>query len=1029
MLSRAAGNRLALCLALLTVTATAATAVARDGHLLILVAEDFAHAVPLGQFLAHKRAQGLTVETAKIDPGLSNTTIRNLVRNKYESLNPPDYVLIIGDTSGQTSTAATIPHFVGGGSKSATTDLPYGCMDDGDDWQPELPVGRFSVTSTAELQAIVDKTIAVESGVYDDPDYVKRVAFLATSDTSAQSEETHEWVITNYLEPADYTPIRIYANSGGDTSDITNAVNDGVVMMVYFGHSSSSGWWTPSFDQGDIQALNNSMYGLVFGFSCNTAHFDYDECFGETWIRASHKGAAAYISASTYIYYGGSNWESSRRLEKFFFESFFVDDIWEVGPAWRAGLYRFLDDWGSGDVTRNMFEMFTLLGDPSLELPRPFGFSMDVDPGQQVVCAPPTDMVQYDITIEPLADFNEPVTLSVSDLPPGASADFSVNNAVPPFTSTLTVSGLAGAAPGTYDPVVQGTSASAQRAAAVGLTIFAGLPAQVSLTSPADGAVDVPLMPTLTWEGVSDAADYSLEIATDAAFANVVYSTTTTATSHTVPTPLGMIATHYWRVHASNACGDGPYSVGRSFTTINMILPSSYDMLNGETGTYTYFDDSYNGNGDPTEPLSPLSGGLGELVDGVIATQHWNQANGPYVGWVSVDPTITFHFDLPVNISAITLHIDDDGGGGGVDVPDDVTVVMGGTTLEFDVTDPPGGSPFGFTMSDLNLSGDTLEITLADHSTGGYMMLSEVEFVGGPDYGACCIGAVCSMQAEADCLAAGGAYEGDGTDCDPNPCQAGNASCLIISEVVDGTLSGGCPKWIEITNTGTADYTFSAGGVIVQKDNSTDVVVDVDLTGTTVPAGQAIVVVSTEGGQCSNAFNFIYGITPDVQTTVPFGDGNERYILTDTADGSNLLDIYGVFGDGAAAGWSYEDGYAFRLPWYNSGNDGTFDAAEWFIGGKDSLEGENAEELLLTLTDPTVHDFAEDCPSPAPGDIDNDGDIDWVDFELFLNSLAGPDVTDPPPGCLPEAFGESDFDHDGDVDMNDAQRFQQLFAE
>ena len=40
--------------------------------------------------------------------------------------------------------------------------------------------------------------------------------------------------------------------------------------------------------------------------------------------------------------------------------------------------------------------------------------------------------------------------------------------------------------------------------------------------------------------------------------------------------------------------------------------------------------------------------------------------------------------------------------------------------------------------------------------------------------------------------------------------------CLIISEVVDGDRAGGNPKFVEITNTGSTNYTFSNGGIIVQ---------------------------------------------------------------------------------------------------------------------------------------------------------------------------------------------------------------------
>ena len=43
------------------------------------------------------------------------------------------------------------------------------------------------------------------------------------------------------------------------------------------------------------------------------------------------------------------------------------------------------------------------------------------------------------------------------------------------------------------------------------------------------------------------------------------------------------------------------------------------------------------------------------------------------------------------------------------------------------------------------------------------------------------------------------------------------------------------PGLMEITNTGTSDYTFPAGGVIVQTPPGTsDLIVDIDLTGVTI---------------------------------------------------------------------------------------------------------------------------------------------------------------------------------------------------
>jgi len=248
-----------------------------------------------------------------------------------------------------------------------------------------------------------------------------------------------------------------------------------------------------------------------------------------------------------------------------------------------------------------------------------------------------------------------------------------------------------------------------------------------------DGAVGVPLRPELTWQALSDATDYDVEIAADAEFVNIVYTVRTADATHSVETALDTLTRYYWHVRGANACGNGAYSDTSSFFTVNMVMPVAYDLLNGETGTYTYYDDSYNGDGDNSVPLAPLSGGIGDLTDGVIATQNWNSTYLPYVGWKSIEPTITFHFDGVVNIDTITLYLDDSNGSGGVYPPTDVRFQMGGTILDFEVQDPSQGDPFAATYEGLGLRGDALDITLLDDyfSTSRYMMISEVELFSG----------------------------------------------------------------------------------------------------------------------------------------------------------------------------------------------------------------------------------------------------------------------------------------------------------
>lgn len=347
----------------------------RTGNLLLVVAEALDNTAPLNQYIAGKTAQGLTVIKYVVPAGTTKETIRTYIRSLWGTPQAPKYLLIVGDTP-------AVPHWIGSGSRAAVTDLYYACMGTGDDWYPEFPVGRFSVANVTELQAIVDKTLFVEAGAFSNWNYTRRGAFLANPDTNGTAEPAFEWVISTYFTPHNYVPTRIYSAQGGTTTHVTSALNSGTMFMVYIGHSGSSGWWDPSFNQTNVRNLTNvGLYPLVFGFSCNTSDYSLSECFGETWIRVANKGAAAYISSSKYIFWGSpAAWQPSIVLCKAYFTSFFSRNTWEIGPAWNAALYQFLEEHGRPSVPggpptqnldhiRNFFELFVILGDPSLLLP------------------------------------------------------------------------------------------------------------------------------------------------------------------------------------------------------------------------------------------------------------------------------------------------------------------------------------------------------------------------------------------------------------------------------------------------------------------------------------------------------------------------------------------------------------------------------------------------------------------------------------------------------------------------------------
>lgn len=158
------------------------------------------------------------------------------------------------------------------------------------------------------------------------------------------------------------------------------------------------------------------------------------------------------------------------------------------------------------------------------------------------------------------------------------------------------------------------------------------------------------------------------------------------------------------------------------------VTPDSYNMLNGNTGSFQYWDQIYTGAGCVTCDNAALSGGRGDLTDGIIAANNWfvdeaPAGNGPYVGW-TLNPTITFHWTSAITLNSLTFYLDDANGAGGVSAPSSIVV----DGVSHAVADPAGSAPFAFTVSGLSFTGTDLVVTL--NRRNSWVFLSEVSFDG-----------------------------------------------------------------------------------------------------------------------------------------------------------------------------------------------------------------------------------------------------------------------------------------------------------
>ncbi len=232
-------------------------------------------------------------------------------------------------------------------------------------------------------------------------------------------------------------------------------------------------------------------------------------------------------------------------------------------------------------------------------------FTLSVTPNSQAICTP--DDAVFNVNVGQVQGYTDQVTLSALGTPAGTTTTFSVNPVTPPGTSDLTIGSTGAAAAGSYSIDVVGVAATSTHTATVTLDVYTAAPGAPTLTDPANGATNVPVVPTYQWDAVAQASSYFIEVATDAGFTNIIDSATVSTNSYTPAGALAGGTEYFWRVTATNVCGDGAVSATFSFTTIALntycsapalVIPDSTtvfdDMVVGNTGSLSDMNVSIN---------------------------------------------------------------------------------------------------------------------------------------------------------------------------------------------------------------------------------------------------------------------------------------------------------------------------------------------------------------------------------------------------------------------------------------------------
>ncbi|MDP3114248.1 MAG: C25 family cysteine peptidase [Candidatus Cloacimonadaceae bacterium] len=331
-------------------------------------------------YINWKRSIGFDVYVAyKSQIGTTLDHYIQFIQNHWNE-NHCDYLMLLGDVTGNYSIPTAFfpsPEY----AENDADDHQYALLD-GDDYFPEMLVGRFSFNDISEFMTMANKTVVYERSPFmSNPAWMKRG--LAVAGNYAEGGlrpitpvQMSRWLRNRMLDYG-YTQVDtvFYPPTYPGTQSIISAINQGVQIISYRGWGDANGWHYPSFH---IPDLNNTFNGprmpIVFSIVCNTGDFanSVNPSFGEKWMRmgsvAQPGGAIAFVGPSdlhTKTRYNNS-------ISSGAFRSIYDYGVRGFGTSVLIGkieLYKnFPNDLAPNQYVAFYYHVYNLLSDPSLNM-------------------------------------------------------------------------------------------------------------------------------------------------------------------------------------------------------------------------------------------------------------------------------------------------------------------------------------------------------------------------------------------------------------------------------------------------------------------------------------------------------------------------------------------------------------------------------------------------------------------------------------------------------------------------------------
>jgi uncharacterized repeat protein (TIGR01451 family) len=340
-----------------------------EADLLIVSHRDFIPA--LAPLVNLRQTEGLKTQVVDVDDVYdefnfgehSPYALKQFVTAAGKWQTPPKYLLLVGDAS------VDPRNFLGAGNYDlvptkivATAELKT--ADDGwfgetdDSGVPNIAIGRLTVRTAAEAEAVIDKIVAYDTqstGPWSSQALLVSDQELG-ADFGAESNK-----IASML-PGGMTATRVDAQTTDhDTAraQLLGALNSGSLLVNYLGHGSVDVWSGTSLLNGaDVSSLTNgTQTPFVVSMECLNGFFHdvYQTSMAESFLLAANGGAAAVWASS-----GLTEPEPQFVMDELLMQYLFSTEPATIGEATNAAKA------GASDI--DVRRTWNLFGDPSMRL-------------------------------------------------------------------------------------------------------------------------------------------------------------------------------------------------------------------------------------------------------------------------------------------------------------------------------------------------------------------------------------------------------------------------------------------------------------------------------------------------------------------------------------------------------------------------------------------------------------------------------------------------------------------------------------